>query len=174
MSETIGPIVESIENNLYAGRYGFNDSSPPISVRNYIKLIIMSLLNLHSELFLLNKSLILVVFTYAIKEIYSRLLVLFSNVPQFGQQAAVQTYVDLFCLRETFKLYTTEESKELIQKMLKLVPSNSFEQYKSLMTKLITEFQKGMQPYIAVFQQQPPQSSVSLSFLSESNTNTNV
>ena len=31
MLESIGPIVDSIENNLYAGRYDFNDSSKPIS-----------------------------------------------------------------------------------------------------------------------------------------------
>lgn len=129
----------------------------------------MSLLNLHSELFLLNKSLILVVFSFAIKEIFTRLLSLFSNVPQFCAQSAVQTYVDIFCLKETFKLYSTDESKELIQKILKLIPSNSFEANKNLMTRLITEFQKGMQPYIAVFQQQPPASSVPLSFLNDSN-----
>ena len=29
MVEAIGPIVARIENNLYAGRYDFNDSSPP-------------------------------------------------------------------------------------------------------------------------------------------------
>jgi hypothetical protein len=31
MTETIGPIVDSIENNLYSGKYDFNDSSPPTS-----------------------------------------------------------------------------------------------------------------------------------------------
>ncbi len=29
MIETIGPIVDSIENNLYVGRYDFTESSPP-------------------------------------------------------------------------------------------------------------------------------------------------
>ena len=124
----------------------------------------MSLLNVHSELFVLNKSLISVVFTYAIKEIYTQLLKLFTNVPSFGQQAAIQTYVDIFCLRETFKQYTSDESKELIQQILKLIPSSSFEQNKALMTKLISEFQKTMLPYIAVMQQAPPTSSISVSF----------
>jgi hypothetical protein len=121
----------------------------------------MSLLNVHSELFLLNKSLIQIVFNYAVKEIYQKLFSLFSNVPQFGQQAAIQTYVDVFCLRETFKVYANDESKEVMQKIIKLIPTNSFEQNKTLMTKLISDFQKGMQPYIAVFQQQPPASSLS-------------
>lgn len=31
MKETVQPIVDQIEVNLYAGRYDFNDSSPPIS-----------------------------------------------------------------------------------------------------------------------------------------------
>ena len=92
------------------------------------------------------------------------MLSLFSNIPQFGQQAAIQTYVDVFCLRETFKLYTVDESKDIMQKILKLVPSGSFEQNKTLMTTLISKFQKEMEPYIAVFQQQPPLSSVSVSF----------
>jgi hypothetical protein len=125
----------------------------------------MSLLNVHSELFLINKSLISVVFTYSVKEIYSKLLSLFSNVPHFGQQAAIQTYIDIFCLRDTFKVYTVDESKELIQKILKLIPSSSFEKNKSLMSKLISEFQKTMQPYNAVLQQTPPPSSVTVSFL---------
>ena len=94
-------------------------------VRNFVKLIIMSLLSVHSELFLLNKSLIQVVFTYAVKEIYSKLLTLFSNIPQFGQQPAIQTYIDVFCLREVFKVYTVDESKEIIAKILKLIPTNS-------------------------------------------------
>lgn len=164
MIETIGPIIDSIENNLYVGRYDFSDSSPPTAVRNYIKLIIMGMLNVHSELFLLNKTLISVVFTYSIKEIYTQLLKLFSDVPKFGQNAAIQTYIDIFCLRETFKVYTSEESKDLIKKILELVPSNSFEDNKKLMTSLISDFQKTMLPYISVMQQVPPSSSISVSF----------
>ena len=71
----------------------------------------MNLINVHSELFLLNKSLINVVFTYAIKEIYAELLKIFSNVPQYSDNAAIQANIDLFCLRETFKTYTNDESK---------------------------------------------------------------
>jgi hypothetical protein len=112
----------------------------------------MGLLNVHSELFLLNKSLIPVVFAYAVKEIYTKILSLFSNVPQFGTQAAVQSYVDIFCLREAFKLYTVDESKELFQRILKLVPSSAFEQHKTLMTKIISDFLTNMNPYIVVIQ----------------------
>lgn len=133
----------------------------------------MSLLNVHSELFLLNKSLIMVVFTYAVKEIYSKLLDLFSNIPQFGAQGSVQTHVDMFCLKETFKVYTNDESKEIMTKIIKLIPTSSFEKNRNLMTKLISDFQKCMQPYIAVFQQQPPASSVTLTFLSDEIENKN-
>lgn len=31
MQEAVGPIVDSIEENIYAGRYDFNDSSAPTS-----------------------------------------------------------------------------------------------------------------------------------------------
>jgi len=164
MVETVGPIIDSIENNLYVGRFDFNDCSPPISIRNYIKIIIMNLINVHSELFLLNKSLISVVFTYAIKEIYIKLLKLFKNVPHFCTNAAVQTYIDIFCLRETFKTFTSDESKELIQEIINLIPTNSFEPHKSLMTNLIGKFQSTMLPYIAVLQSAPPQSLISVSF----------
>lgn len=122
----------------------------------------MSLLNVHSELFLLNKSLIQVVLTYAIKEIYSKIYELFSNIPQFGSNSSVQTHVDLFCLKETFKVYSNDESKDIMMKIIKLIPTNAFEANREIMTKIINDFQHGMQPYIAVFQQQPPQSSVSL------------
>ncbi len=124
----------------------------------------MSMLNVHSELFLLNKTLISVVFTYAIKEIYTQLLQLFADVPNFCQNAAIQTYIDIFCLRETFKVYTSEESKELIQRILKLVPSNSFEDNKKFMTSMISDFQKTMLPYISVMQQAPPSSAIHVSF----------
>lgn len=167
MVETIGPIVIAIENNLYSGKYDFTDSSPPTNVRNYIKIIIMSLIAVHSELFLINKSLIFVVFTYAVKEIYSKLLSLYSNVPQIGKNAAIQTYIDLFCLRETFSEYTSDESKEIIQKLLKLIPSDSLEENKRLISKIFTEFKKVMQPYIVVFQQTPPSSSILVSFSSK-------
>ena len=122
----------------------------------------MSLLNIHSELFLLNKSLIISVFTYAVREIYQKLFELFSNVPQFGPNASVQTQMDLFCLKETFKLYTNDEAKEIINKTIKLIPTSAFERNRTLMTNIINDFQRNMQPYIAVFQQQPPPSSVPL------------
>jgi hypothetical protein len=32
MQEAIGPIVDSIEENLYSGKYDFSDSSPPESI----------------------------------------------------------------------------------------------------------------------------------------------
>ena len=120
----------------------------------------MSLLNIHSELFLLNKALIIAVFTYAVKEIYKKLFELFSNVPQFGANAAVQTHVDIFCLKETFKMYANDEAKEIMLKTIKLIPTSAFERNRTLMTNLINDFQRNMQPYIAVFQQQPPPSSV--------------
>ena len=34
MQEAIGPIVDSIEENLYSGKYDFSDSSPPASKLN--------------------------------------------------------------------------------------------------------------------------------------------
>lgn len=120
----------------------------------------MCLLNVHSELFLLNKSLIRPVFIYAIREIYTKLFELFSNIPQFGTNSSVQTHVDMFCLKETFKIYANDGSKEIIQKIIRLIPTEAFEQNKSLMTKIINDFQHDMQPYIAVFQQQPPTTSV--------------
>jgi len=135
----------------------------------------MSMLNVHSELFLINKTLISVVFTYAIKEIYTQLLQLFADVPNFCQNAAIQTYIDIFCLRETFKVYTSDESKELIQRIFKLVPSNSFEDSKKLMTSLISDFQKTMLPYISVMQQAPPNSAIHVSFnLASTNGSGNV
>lgn len=136
-------------------------------------MIIMKLLNVHSELFLLNKSLISVVFTYAVNEIYKQLFKLFSNVPHFGVQSALQTYVDIVCLRETFKVYSSDESKEIIQKILKLIPSNSFEQNKALLSRLVNEFLKLMQPYIAVMQQQPPPSAVTISFVNNNTSQSN-
>ena len=142
-------------------------------MRNFVKLIIMSLLSVHSELFLLNKSLIKVVFTYAVREIYSKLLVLFTNIPQFGQNPAIQTYIDVFCLREVFKVYTVDESKEIIGKILKLIPTNSIESNKTLMTSIICKFQKDMEPYIVVFHAPPPASSVSVSFNANSTSKTN-
>jgi hypothetical protein len=132
----------------------------------------MSLLNVHSELFLLNKSLIKVVFTYAVREIYNKLLVLFTNIPQFGSHPAIQTYIDVFCLREVFKVYTVDESKELIGKILKLIPTNSIESNKTLMSSIISKFQKDMEPYIVVFHAPPPASSVSVSFTSSTSSTT--
>ncbi|CAF0899139.1 unnamed protein product [Brachionus calyciflorus] len=169
VSEATKPIVDNIESNLYAGRYDFSECSAPLTVRNYVKQIIMSLLNIHSELFLLNKSLIQAVLTQAVKEIYTKLFSLFVNIPNFCVSAAIQAYIDIFCLKETFKLYTSDESKEILHKILKLIPSNSFEQNKSLMTKLIGDFEKGMQPYLAVFHTQPPTSSVNISLQSNEN-----
>ena len=170
LHETIDPVVESIESNLYSGRFDFNDCSPPTTIRNYVKLIITSLLGVHSELFLINKSLISVVFDYAVKQVYTKLLLLFSKVPRFGTNAAVQTYMDVFCLRDVFRIYNKDDTKEIIQSILKMIPGNSFEQHKPLMTRLISEFQRTMQPHIAVLQQQPPPSSVSLSFMNDSSS----
>ncbi|RNA35853.1 exocyst complex component 2 isoform X1 [Brachionus plicatilis] len=156
VKEAINPIVETIEKNLYAGKFDFRDCSKPLTVRNYVKQIIMGLLNVHSELFLLNKTLIQSVFNHAIKVVYAKILSLLVDVPNFCINAAVQTYIDVFCLKETFKLYTSDESKEVVVKILKLVPTNSFESHKRLMTRLISDFEKGMQPYLAVFHTEPP------------------
>lgn len=112
------------------------------------------MISVHAELFRLNKTLISTVFTFAIKEIYTQLLRLFANVPNFCQNSAIQTYVDIFCLRETFKVYTSDESKEIIQKIFKLVQSNAFEE--KFMINLISDFEKNMLPYISVMQQTPP------------------
>lgn len=122
----------------------------------------MSLLNIHSELFLLNKSLIQVVLIFAVKEIYLKLYELFSNIPHFGTNSSIQAHVDMFCLKETFKIYANDESKETISKIIRLIPTGAFEQNRNHMTKIINDFQHSMQPYIAIFQQQPPQSSVPL------------
>ena len=62
----------------------------------------------------------------------------------------------MFCLKATFKLYTNDESAEISNKIFKLIPTDSFEAHKKLMTKLIGNFEKGMAPYLIVFQTEPP------------------
>lgn len=112
----------------------------------------MGLLNVHSELFLLNKSLIQSVFNLAIKKIYLKILSVLENVVNYCENGAVQTYVDMFCIKETFKMFTNEESMQICTKILKRIPTNSFENHKKLMTRLISEYERGMRPYVTVFQ----------------------
>jgi hypothetical protein len=110
------------------------------------------MISIHSELFLMNKSLIVEVFKYGVKEIYSRLLKLFSKIPQFCEAAIIQSYADIFCLRETFKKLMTDESNALIEHIIKLIPKTEIiiSQNQALITKIINDFQKGMLPYINV------------------------
>jgi hypothetical protein len=110
------------------------------------------------------------VFTYAVKEVYAEMLKLFTHVPQFSPQSACQTYVDIFCLSDTFKTYSSEESKETLQKILKLIPNASIEKNKKLMNRMIADFQRSMQPYISVMQQQPPPTSVTIAFATAQQT----
>jgi len=154
--ETIKPIITSIENNLYIGKFDFNDSPPPTTVRSYVKIIITNLISVHSELFSINPFLIADVLKYAVKEIFNEIHRLLSNVPHFGDMAAIQTHVDIFCLKETLKVYTTEESVQVAQNILNnIIPKDAFSKpiSKDLMFKIITGYERRMSPYILVLQQ---------------------
>lgn len=134
-------------------------------------------MNVHSELFIINKSLISVVFTYAVKDIYTQLSKIFTTIPKFCANSACQTYVDLFCLSDTFKVYTPEETREIYLRMLSLIPKEMFESNKEsrkLMTRIRNDFFKSMAPYVAVMQQQPPPTSVTIAFASSSTTSSTI
>ena len=95
-----------------------------------MKIIITNLISVHSELFAINPNLIADVLRYAVKQIFIEINRLLGNVPNFGEMAAIQTHIDIFCLKETLKLYTDDdEVKQIINKILtQIVPKDSFNQ----------------------------------------------
>ncbi len=95
-------------------------------VRNYIKIIIINLISVHAEIFSINKTLINNILTYAVREIMAEIFRMFANIPQFSKYAAMQTYIDIFCLKETLKKYITDNT--VVQKILDLIPKESFNQ----------------------------------------------
>ena len=149
MLETIKPITMSIEQNIYMGKYDFSDCPKPIgkffnlffsrinfpfivAVRNFIKIIIINLISVHSELFTINKQLINKVLTYAVVEIYTEIHKLLTTVSSFSADGAMQIYIDIFCLKETLKHYLSanSETEKLVKKILDLIPNSSFQQNK--------------------------------------------
>ncbi len=105
-----------------------------IAVRNFIKIIIINLISVHSELFTINKQLINKVLTYAVFEIYTEIFKLLTTVSKFSDDGAMQIYIDIFCLKETLKHYLSanSESEKLVKKILDLIPNSSFHNNKKL------------------------------------------
>lgn len=94
-----------------------------------MKIIIINLISVHSELFTINKSLINKVLTYAVNEIYTEIHKLLTTVSKYSIEGAMQTYIDVFCLKETLKIYWTgNESEKIINKTMEMIPSSLFQQ----------------------------------------------
>lgn len=89
------------------------------------------MISVHSELFTINKTLINNVLSYAVNELYKEIYRLLSTVPRFSSNSAMQTYIDIFCLKETLKSYSiNNETDQLIKNILQLIPNDSFQQNK--------------------------------------------
>ena len=89
-----------------------------VAVRNFIKIIIINLISVHSELFTINKTLISTVLAYAVNQIFLEIYKLLETVSTYSNSGAMQIYIDIFCLKETLKLYSSNNESVRIDKKI--------------------------------------------------------
>ncbi|XP_059170244.1 exocyst complex component 2-like [Physella acuta] len=144
------PILGVMEPNMYRGGFNWKTWKNPTGVRNYLKEIIMSLTEVHAEVYSISPRFVMRVMkkiTEAVCEEVSRLI---QCVTEFNACGAIQARLELEALQSTVKIYSTPHVQNSFKAALACVPELS-EEGKQVVAQLLDKFRSRMKIQLMCF-----------------------
>jgi exocyst complex component 2 len=159
-TEYLRPFLHRLESRMYAGRFDWATHARVVSVKDYVKHIILDLARVHAEVYSISSQLVFLVLSRILSTLVNELAKLYSNVNQFSKAGGMQACLDLIALQECLGRCMESETSNKLKEIISQIP-DAAEYIKSKgLTDMLNVFLKQMQPYSIAFrdvqQQQQP------------------
>ncbi|WAR13335.1 EXOC2-like protein [Mya arenaria] len=115
VEEKANPIVGVMEPHMYRGHFNWCTCKHPSDVRNYLKEVLMGLIEVHAEVYSILPSYVRPVMTRVIEAVAEEISRLVQCVPEFGTNGAIQAKLEILCLQETVKEYKTNVTERVVE-----------------------------------------------------------
>ncbi|CAL1540086.1 unnamed protein product [Lymnaea stagnalis] len=161
------PILGVMEHNMYKGSFSWKTWKNTTEVRNYLKEIIMSLIEVHAEVYSISPKFVMRVMkkiTEAVSEELSRLI---ECVQDFNAGGAIQARLELEALQNTVRIYSTPHVQACFKAAFDCIPELS-DEGKEVVSKLLDKFRSRMKIQLMCFQQEMFTSTVKKANLTDS------
>ncbi|XP_052817552.1 exocyst complex component 2-like [Mya arenaria] len=122
VEEKANPIVGVMEPHMYRGHFNWCTCKHPSDVRNYLKEVLMGLIEVHAEVYSILPSYVRPVMTRVIEAVAEEISRLVQCVPEFGTNGAIQAKLEILCLQETVKEYKTNVTDSSFAEALDYLP----------------------------------------------------
>ncbi|XP_013403813.1 exocyst complex component 2 isoform X2 [Lingula anatina] len=154
VEEKSNPIIGALEQNMYAGRFNWDECLKPVGVRSYLKEALMGLIRVHAEVFAISPVLVTRILTRVIVAVSEEVARLILCVETFNLNGALQARLELITLQDAVALYATDESSEAVQEALDYLPELKSED-KRFLEDLINNFKTRMKFQLMCFKSDP-------------------
>lgn len=143
IEEKSNPIVGVIEQNIYRGRFDWKTCRKPVGVRNYLKEVIMRMIEVHAEVYAVSPSFVTRVTQKVVEAVSEEITRVIECVTEFNDHGKLQARVELMALQETIKLYLTPHANECFKEAMDNLGTMKPEE-KKLLEELLNKYKSQM------------------------------
>jgi exocyst complex component 2 len=145
------PIIGALEQNMFVGSFDWTQCPPPTGVRNYVKECVMSLLEVHAEVYSIGPTFVDRVMRSIVYNVAEELTRLLQCVTKFSVYGVVQANVDVAAFDVSIEVFKIQETRNAVQEALKCVSSVSACDKKRV-AELLEKFKEQMHFHLMCFQ----------------------
>lgn len=150
IEEKSNPIVGVMEQNMYRGCFDWNSCGRPLGVRNYLKEVLMGMIEVHAEVYAISPSFVLRVMCKVVEAVAEELSRLILCSTGFNTNGALQARLELTALQDAVIRYRTDNSTKHFQEALAILPPVGHN--KKMMDELLNKHKSQMQVQLMCFQ----------------------
>jgi len=150
--EKANPIIGALEDNMYAGRFDWNDCLTSTGVRRYIKEALMGMIRIHAEVYSISPRLVQRVMCHIVEAVVDELCRLIQCVMGFNRNGALQARLELYSMELAISAYRTEGTQVSFSEAIGCLQEVTSPEDKRLLEDLINQFQSQMRFQLLCFQ----------------------
>lgn len=150
VEEKSNPIVGTMEQNMYSGKFDWRTCKKPYGVRNYLKEVIMQMIEVHAEVFAVSPAFVTRVTKNVIEAVSEEMSRLVECITEFSPNGVLQARLEVLALQETVLLYLTPHASECFKEALDALPAIKQED-KRVVEELLNKFKSQMKIQLMCF-----------------------
>lgn len=147
------PIVGAIEPNMYAGAFDWKKCAEPMGVSSYIKEALMSMIEVHAEVYTISPPLVSRIMTPLAQNVAEEISRLYECTEKFTKHGNMQATLDLRALEEAVDSYRTQNTGKFFMICRSRLDPFSSTKDKELVDELLKRFRSQMRLQLLCFKE---------------------
>lgn len=147
------PIIGAIEPNMYAGAFDWRKCVEPVGVSSYIKEILMSMIEVHAEVYAISPPLVSQIMTPLAQNVAEEISRIYECTEKFTKHGNMQATLDLRALEEAVDSYRMQNTGKFFMVCRSKLDPFSSTKDKELVDELLQKFRSQMRLQLLCFKE---------------------